>query len=186
MKGGGATYLPGDYEYYLGRLAREEADAEGKQSARPADVSTVSVVQRERQEQKRMKSELRSLEKAEEQLMERLEELEAERKKIEESMASPEVYSNGERMRTLAKEHETNQQTHALSMEEWEGSTRSSGACASLSGNRAARDDAPLDHPAVDLRDHLTALAERAGELPCRPSKSAGRSAMRGALPPGK
>ena len=120
VKGGGATYLPGDYDYYLGRLAREEAAAEGKASARPADAPTVSVVQRERQEQKRMKSELRTLEKEEEQLMLRLTALEAERKRIEESMASPEVYSNGERMRVLVKELESNQQSHTLSMEEWE------------------------------------------------------------------
>jgi ATP-binding cassette subfamily F protein 3 len=120
VKGGGATYLPGDYDYYLGRLARDAAAAEGTAARRAADAPTVSVVQRERQEQKRMKGELRSLEKEEAQLMQGLIDLEAERKRIEESMASPEVYASGDRMRGLVKEHEANQQAHARSMEEWE------------------------------------------------------------------
>ncbi|HEY9595719.1 MAG TPA: ABC-F family ATP-binding cassette domain-containing protein [Spirochaetia bacterium] len=132
VKGGGARYFPGDYDYYLDRVAREEAGeamataAKGAASAggagarSAAEPAPVSATQRERQEDKRKKSELRSLEREETRLMETLESLESERKTIEETMASPEAYANGEKMRELSRRHDENAEKHAKAMEEWE------------------------------------------------------------------
>ena len=67
-----------------------------------------------------MKSELRALEKEEGQLMITLEQMETHRVQIEESMAKPQVYSNGERMRELRREHEENARLHAQAMGQWQ------------------------------------------------------------------
>ena len=77
-------------------------------------------MQRERIEEKRLKSELRVLEKEESLLLQLLEELENGRHAIEESMARPEVYSNGERMKELRREHDENSRRHAEAMAKWE------------------------------------------------------------------
>ena len=120
VKGGCARYFPGDYEYYLRRIAQEQGpDGDGAAAPIPAAKSATDT-QRERQEEKRMKSELRGLEKEEGQLMAALEALEAERREIEGSMAKPEVYADGQRMRELGKRHEANAERHAQAMARWE------------------------------------------------------------------
>jgi ATP-binding cassette subfamily F protein 3 len=119
VKGGCARYLPGDYEYYLGKAAQgvgEQASA----GPGPAEARQATAVQLERIEGKRLKGELRTLEKEEALLMQRLEELENERHAIEESMARPEIYANGERMKELRREHDENHRQHAEAMEQWE------------------------------------------------------------------
>ena len=119
VKGGYARYLPGDYEYYLGKAAKA-ADADAASAHAPVEQRAASAVQKERVEEKRLKSELRALEKEESLLMQRLEELETERLSIEESMSRPEVYANGERMKELRGEHEKNHGRHTEAMEKWE------------------------------------------------------------------
>jgi ATP-binding cassette subfamily F protein 3 len=119
VKDGGARYLPGDYEYYLSKSART-AEEEGSGTGGPAALRPASAVQRERLEEKRLKSELRALEKEEALLMQGLEEIEAERHAIEESMARPEVYSSGDRMRELRRDHAENARRHAEAMGSWE------------------------------------------------------------------
>jgi ATP-binding cassette, subfamily F, member 3 len=122
VKGGAARAFPGDYEYYLRRLGQEQeaADASAAAAAAAAPAKAATDTQRERQEEKRMKSEVRSLERAEGELMAALEGLEGERRRIEEQMAKPEVYSSGELMRGLRREHEENARSHAKTMAEWE------------------------------------------------------------------
>jgi ATP-binding cassette, subfamily F, member 3 len=125
MKNGGARYLPGDYEYYLRKMAMEEGEAPAAQLRgvpRKGDIpaAAASATQRERLEEKRLKSELRTLEKQETDLMRQLEGLEAARKVIEESMALPEVYSDGDRMRELRKQHVDNHDQHDRAMTAWE------------------------------------------------------------------
>jgi ATP-binding cassette, subfamily F, member 3 len=117
VKDGCARYLPGDYEYYLSKAG---PGAGGPVAPPPAAERTATAVQVERMEEKRLKSELRALEKEEALLMQRLETLEAERHGIEESMARPEVYANGERMKDLRREHDENHRRHAESMAVWE------------------------------------------------------------------
>jgi ATP-binding cassette subfamily F protein 3 len=118
VKGGCARYLPGDYEYYLAKTA---AGADAKETpAAKAESRPATAVQRERNEEKRLKSEIRSLEKEESLLMQHLETLESERHAIEESMARPEVYANGERIRGLRRDHDENHRRHAEAMVQWE------------------------------------------------------------------
>jgi len=120
VKGGGARYLPGDYDYYLRRTA-QEADAQGAAAApAAAESKAATATQKERQEEKRLKSELRALEREEGLLIQQLEALEAARREIEESMALPEAYENGGRMKELRKRHEENHERHAQSMARWE------------------------------------------------------------------
>ncbi len=121
VKGGGARYLPGDYDYYLRRAAQEaDAQAGAAPVSGAVETKTATATQMERQEEKRLKSELRALEREEGILIQQLEELEAARRGIEESMALPEAYANGGRMRELRKLHEENHDRHARSMTRWE------------------------------------------------------------------
>jgi ATP-binding cassette, subfamily F, member 3 len=125
VKGGGARYLPGDYEYYLRKAAQEAAGAGEEQirqraGSAAADAKAPSASQRERQEDKRLKSELRSLEREEERLMLALEDLERERREVETAMADPAAYANGERMRDLRRLHDDNHARHAAATAQWE------------------------------------------------------------------
>jgi ATP-binding cassette subfamily F protein 3 len=119
VKGGSARYLPGDYEYYLGKAGQGPRVQEPARTER-VEARPPTAVQRERIEEKRLKSELRALEKEESLLMQRLDELETGRRGIEESMALPEVYANGERMKELRREHDENHRQHAEAMAKWE------------------------------------------------------------------
>ncbi len=122
VKNGGARYLPGDYEYYIRKLALEEAESAAFPRAPRAAArdEPKTSTQREREEEKKLKSELRSLEKQEAELMGEVERLEAARKSIEESMALPEVYANGGRMRDLRRQHAENHARHDAAMTAWE------------------------------------------------------------------
>jgi ATP-binding cassette, subfamily F, member 3 len=123
VKGGGARFFPGNYEYYLRRIGQEQAagDAQAESgTGRASAQKTASAVQRERQEDKKLKSELRSLEKEEAALVEELERLEALRRSLEDDMARPEVYANGERMRDLRRRHTETHDLHAAAMARWE------------------------------------------------------------------
>ncbi|MGA2641842.1 MAG: ATP-binding cassette domain-containing protein, partial [Spirochaetia bacterium] len=102
VKDGCARYLPGDYEYYLAKAVHGPPAREPIRTG-PAEARPATAVQQERIEEKRLKSEIRALEKEESLLMQRLESLEKERHGIEESMALPEVYANGEQMRELGR-----------------------------------------------------------------------------------
>ncbi len=121
VKGGSARYLPGGYEYYLRRVGQDqEAErASRPQQARPA-ARPLSTLQQERIEDKRLQSELRGLERAESSLVEELEKLEGERRRIEETMALPEVYADGARMRDLQKRHDDAIAAHDAAMARWE------------------------------------------------------------------
>jgi ATP-binding cassette subfamily F protein 3 len=119
VKGGTARSFPGDYDYYLRRMDQErQAAADARPAA--AEVRSATATQLERREEKRLKSELRGLEKEEAELMQALEDLEGSRREIEETMALPEVYADGERMKALRKRHQENQERHGESMARWE------------------------------------------------------------------
>jgi ATP-binding cassette subfamily F protein 3 len=128
VKAGAARSFPGDYEYYLRRTAQEQADGDGlaatvipppRAPSLPEETEQ-SVTQRARLEDKRLKSALRSLEREEEQLMARIEKLEEERRSIEQTMALPEAYSDGERMRQLDRDLKANAQEHQRLTARWE------------------------------------------------------------------
>ena len=124
LKDGRARYLPGDYDYYLAKSASDAAAANpvpaASASERPPADGARGASADTRAEDKRVKSELRSLEREEAVLLQRLEDLEAERVRIEESMARPEVYSDGDKMKELRRRHDENQRDHAQAMQRWE------------------------------------------------------------------
>jgi ATP-binding cassette subfamily F protein 3 len=124
VKGGGARYLPGDYEYYLRRQAQErEAEGVGAERAGAAPrgaQAAATATQMERQEEKRLKSEQRTLERDEAALLLRLEEIDTERAEVEVAMARPEVYADGARMREITRRHDELAAAHAEAMASWE------------------------------------------------------------------
>jgi len=122
VKNGTARFLPGDYEYYLRRVSREAEEEEPPSRRRrpEAGEKAPTPTQLERQEEKKLKSVLRSLEREEEELLKRLEALEEARREIEASMARPDAYADGARMRALDRAHMLNQEEHAEAMTRWE------------------------------------------------------------------
>jgi ATP-binding cassette subfamily F protein 3 len=122
MKDAAARYFPGEYEYYLSKAAMEGSEEPSTPSRRPmpAEEKPQSATQVQRSEEKRMKSTLRALEKEEEEILNRLDALEASRKETEDTMAKPEVYADGKRMRELGKTHEKNARLHLEESRHWE------------------------------------------------------------------
>ena len=98
----------GDYGYYLDRLTRETAEgAAGKTEAAemkeapkeaglPAGAPGSGVY---REQEKRRQALIRRLERQEAEILSALEALEKERRELEEDLARPEVYGNGEKAR---------------------------------------------------------------------------------------
>ncbi len=96
--------FPGTYDYYLYRLEQEEKDGTGSSFATSANKTEKKQVPLSYNEQKKIKAERRKLEKEEEKI---LAEIEAAEKQIEEKealLASPEIYTDGEKSRALQKE----------------------------------------------------------------------------------
>ncbi len=121
LKDGRARHFPGGYEYYRRKLEQEEPGAMAVPDAKKSDPSPApSETQRERQEEKRLKSALRSLEKEEQSVLAELEALETKCRLLEEEMARPESYADGARMRGLSKDHEQARAGHASLMAAWE------------------------------------------------------------------
>jgi ATP-binding cassette subfamily F protein 3 len=125
VKGGAARLFPGGFEYYLRRRAQEEAGEAGEAAAlREGDgireQTQATATQLERAEEKKLKSTLRSVERKEADLLVELEAMEREKADIEHSMAQPDAYANGDRMRELTRSHEANQGRHARAMALWE------------------------------------------------------------------
>ena len=91
----------------------------------------------ERQEEKRLKSELRGLERGEEETLRQLDGLEDRRRAIEEEMADPAAYADGERMRALSRAHEAARLEHERLMAVWEEQGRKiAGLKSSIAGLR--------------------------------------------------
>ncbi|MGI5067555.1 ABC-F family ATP-binding cassette domain-containing protein [Treponema denticola] len=96
--------FPGTYDYYLYRIAQEEA--ENKNGAvRKTDTPKASA-NLSYEEQKRLRSERRKLEKEEERLLNEIEKCETEIAENEALLAEPEVYSNGEKSKAVQKKIE--------------------------------------------------------------------------------
>ena len=96
--------FPGTYDYYLYRLEQEEKDGTGGSFTTSANKTEKKQAPLSYNEQKKIKAERRKLEKEEEKI---LAEIEAAEKQIEEKealLASPEIYTDGEKSRALQKE----------------------------------------------------------------------------------
>ncbi len=125
VREGRARWFPGGYEYYVSKTAAEAGEpaaAEAARHAAAADAPSASMA--ERQEEKRLKSELRGLERGEEETLRLADELEDRRRAIEEEMADPRAYADGERMRELTRAHEAAVLEHERLMTAWEDQGR--------------------------------------------------------------
>lgn len=96
--------FPGTYDYYLYRIAQEEAE-DKNEAVRKTDTPKASA-NLSYEEQKRLRSERRKLEKEEERLLNEIEKCETEIAENEALLAEPEVYSNGEKSKAVQKKIE--------------------------------------------------------------------------------
>ncbi len=124
--------FPGDYGYYLERVAREAAGDEtvpGKNDGSTAagsfrsdggvtDAKARAIQSRE--EDKRLKAERRKLEREEARLLAEIEGAEAEKKARETALADPAVYSDGAKSRATQAEIERLEALVVSLSEEWE------------------------------------------------------------------
>jgi len=121
LRDGRGAFHPSDYPHFLWRSAAAEREgaAEGGEAG-PEDRKGPSKVQTDRLEDKRQKARQRSLQREEEAVLASIGEAEGRRRELEELLARPETWADGERMRTLKKDLADNVKRHAGLMEEWE------------------------------------------------------------------
>ncbi|MCR4734559.1 MAG: ABC-F family ATP-binding cassette domain-containing protein [Treponema sp.] len=129
LKPGSFKYFPGNYEYYMEQLAKEENQGGeslplGRTSLRPtpssgapstsnaprnsplasSEVDSTVNAKLSYEEQKKLDSERRKKEREISRLEEELDSLEKEKADLEAKLALPEVYSNGEKAKAVQRE----------------------------------------------------------------------------------
>lgn len=127
LEGGRAKLHVGDYSYYLWRKEKE-AEKQGDASAviRSWDraIDTESDGKEMRENEKRLKSHQKKLQKEERQVLEQLEVLEKSKGELMESMKDKQIYLNGYRMREIKKQLENNDSEQKALTTRWESITR--------------------------------------------------------------
>ena len=121
----GARNFPGDYQYYLYRLAKEAEQqpqpVENETPQAPTAPSAVSPSQPVDYTQlKQQKKRLRKLQSEEVNLLKSLENLEEEHVRIQAEMAKPEVYSDGAKVKQLQAELKQNEASQTQISAQWE------------------------------------------------------------------
>ncbi|MCR5763812.1 MAG: ABC-F family ATP-binding cassette domain-containing protein [Treponema sp.] len=106
--------FPGDYKYYMQRLEDEangivstpsDISAAKKTGPSPSDSSEkVSATKLSWEEQKKAQAERRKLEKEVEKIEGQIAEAEEKKSELENQMANPDVYSNGEKAKAVQKQ----------------------------------------------------------------------------------
>ena len=111
LKPGKFRTFPGDYKYYMERLEAEEKGEPG--SLEQNSICKENTEQKEKtqtklswEEQKKVEAEKRKAEKAVKTLEESILKLEEEKSVYEKQMADPEVYTNGEKAKSVQKKIE--------------------------------------------------------------------------------
>ena len=132
--------FPGTYDYYLYRIAAEENSSapeifgsrSGKISAISANASAAPVPSSQAapenmgsqalsyEEQKKQRAEKRRREKEEERILTQISEAEDRIKELESRLASPDVYADGEKVRSIQQQIQALQETAAALTDEWE------------------------------------------------------------------
>jgi ATP-binding cassette subfamily F protein 3 len=97
---GKATVYNGDYQYYLWKKGAAAALATNDLKM-PQERAGKDGEKNEYHTSKRVKSNLRKIEREEAELLQRIDEISAEKKQNELSLADPEIYRNGERMKEV-------------------------------------------------------------------------------------
>jgi ATP-binding cassette subfamily F protein 3 len=135
LENGQARVFPGDYAYYLWRKERDTAGEVQAPAGAPAggprgEARSPNGGQhgepprgehlRARQEGKRIQSELRRLGREEEQILAELERLAQERSELEHSLASEQVYRDGQQVKRVKGELEANGRRQEELTRRWE------------------------------------------------------------------
>ena len=131
--------FPGTYDYYLYRIAAEangsseaggndgktgapsgkaEADSSGLQSGIASSNTGGTALSYD--EQKKQRAEKRKREKEEERIFTELSQTEDKIKELETQLASPEVYADGEKVRSVQQQIQALQENAAALTEQWE------------------------------------------------------------------
>ena len=133
--------FPGDYRYYLDRIAAESAAANGGSAdsrsdaanGRPAGLPATSASAEVlsgaelRAFEKQRKAAKRKLEREETELMEEIAEKESEKSAQEHILATPEVYTDGEKSKMVQQKIESLEQTIEVLTVRWEAVTEALG-----------------------------------------------------------
>ncbi len=112
---------PGDYDYYLWKTEGDGTASPGS-NGQPAvaDDSEAPGGRVSREEEKRRKSTIRRLEREAEDLLHRIDDLDDEHRRLEEHLAEPAVYTNGERVREIKDEMAANRHEQEQALNRWE------------------------------------------------------------------
>jgi ATP-binding cassette subfamily F protein 3 len=129
--GGGVRPYTGDYAYYLYRKSREQAGAGGVSPAAPSSAmpeipqpaavpQPAKPAEARREQDKAQRRELRRLEREEEQLLAKLEDLEQQKTRLEQLLGREDVYRDGPRVREIKEELEGISGRRERLMRRWE------------------------------------------------------------------
>jgi ATP-binding cassette subfamily F protein 3 len=118
----GPRLFPGDYDYYLWKTENESAEAtDSREGPSAPEYDTDTTAGRvSRAEEKRRKSTLRRLEREAQELLQRIDDLDDDHRRLEEHLAEPVVYTNGERVREIKEEMATNRTEQEEALHRWE------------------------------------------------------------------
>ncbi|MBB6481628.1 ABC-F family ATP-binding cassette domain-containing protein [Spirochaeta isovalerica] len=118
----GHRLYQGNYEYYLWKKANEGTDEiDAPASGREADEDTpVQSAKLSREEDKKLKAQIRRLKREEEELLGRLAELEEEHTELSASLATPEIYSDGEKAKEVSDAMKANEEEQEKISRQWE------------------------------------------------------------------
>ncbi len=105
LKPGKFRTFPGDYKYYMERLEAEEKGEAGslEQNSTYTEQKEKTQTKLSWEEQKKVEAEKRKAEKAVKTLEESILKFEEEKSAYEKEMAKPEVYTNGEKAKSVQK-----------------------------------------------------------------------------------
>ncbi|HAK45090.1 MAG TPA: ABC transporter ATP-binding protein [Spirochaeta sp.] len=120
--------FPGDYSYYLWRK-EQEADGmplsesgcrDAGSGSAAAEPSIGEIRKLSHQEEKRIKNRLRKLERDEEDIMTRVEQLEAEAEELGKQLHNPDVYSSAQKAQEVQQAIAEKEDLQVELMEQWE------------------------------------------------------------------
>lgn len=117
--------FPGNYSYYKYRIAQESSptDSSGNPGTNTASTpypDQTSLGKKDHGDQKQLRAAKRRLERQEEELLSKMEELEQEKSRIEHEMAIPEHYTDGKKISALQTALEDVTRDIQITLESWE------------------------------------------------------------------
>ncbi len=115
--------FPGDYEYYLWRREQEalgETDYTPAAVLKTSETEIISAGKLSHQEEKRVKNRLRKIEREEEDIIARVEILEAEAEELEKRLHDPDIYSSAQKAREVQQAITEKETLQAELLEQWE------------------------------------------------------------------